>query len=92
MHNSTLDANLGPFFTGLGSSVTEMGLFTNSIASKIKGGPREGFNDGDFQFKKIRDDKKGLHSLCTIQHSTVVKYHPIMLSMNFDFLIFFGFG
>ena len=23
---------------------------------------------------------------------TVVKYHPIMLSMNFDFLIFFGFG
>ena len=36
MHNSTLDANLGPFFTGLGSSVTEMGLFTNSIASKSK--------------------------------------------------------
>ena len=41
MRNSTLDANLGPFFTGLGSSVTEMGLFTNSIASKSKGRGQE---------------------------------------------------
>ena len=54
MHNSTLDANLGPFFTGLGSSVTEMGLFTNSIASKSKGrGQEKVLMKENFSSKKL---------------------------------------
>ena len=35
MHNSTLDANLSPFFTGLESSVTTRGPFINGLESYV---------------------------------------------------------